>query len=70
MTIEDMHYDVLQKLSKIDSNKYKRLVVPEIDWMLNESQDIIIKNISQPRRVNALGFEINQRTIDRDWETS
>jgi hypothetical protein len=64
MTIREMHYDFKQKLNKIDSQKYRNLRVPEIDWKLNEAQEVYIKVIAEPRLRNGLGFEVNQRTID------
>lgn len=64
MTIRDMHYDFKQKLNKIDSQKYRNLKVPEIDWKLNEALEIFIKLVAEPRLRQSFGFEINQRTID------
>lgn len=64
MTVKEMHYDFKQKLNKIDSNKNRNLYVPEIDWKLNEAQELFVKIIAQPRVRKELGFEINQRTID------
>lgn len=64
MTISDMHYDFKQKLNKIDSEQYRNLRIPEIDWLLNEAQLIFVKNIAQPRVVQHTGFEISQRSID------
>lgn len=64
MTIEEMHYDFKMKLNKIDSQQYRNLRIPEIDWLLNEAQEILIKNIAFPRVINHLGFETTQRTID------
>lgn len=64
MTIEEMHYDFKKKLNKVDSNQNRNLLIPEIDWALNEAQEIFIKLIVQPRVVNHLGFEKNQRTRD------
>jgi len=64
LTAREMHYDFKQKLNAIDSQKYRNLKVPEIDWKLNEAQEIIVKTIAQPRSKSALGFEINQRSID------
>lgn len=59
-----MHYDFKQKLNKIDSQKYRNLQIPEIDWKLNEAQEVFVKIIAEPRFNNLLGFEVNQRTID------
>lgn len=63
MNAREMHYDFKQKLNKIDSQKYRGLKVPEIDWKLNEAQDIFIKAVAEPRLASQLGFEKNQRTI-------
>ena len=52
------------KILKIDSQKYRNLIVPEIDWKLNEAQEAFVKIIAEPRLKSQLGFEINQRTID------
>lgn len=64
MNAREMHYDFKQKLNKIDSQKYRNLLVPEIDWKLNEAQEVFVKAIAEPRYRSQLGFEINQRTID------
>lgn len=64
MTIKEMHYDFKKKLNKIDSQQYRNLLVPEIDWVLNEAQELFVKMVAKPRRRSYLGFELNQRTID------
>lgn len=64
MTVRDMHYDVKKKLNKIDSQQYRNLRIPEIDWSLNEAAELFVKMIAQPRLRNHLGFETSQRTID------
>jgi hypothetical protein len=64
MTVREMHYDFKQKLNKIDSQKNRDLYVPEIDWKLNEAQELFVKMIAQPRYAKELGFEYNQRSID------
>lgn len=64
MTTREMHYDLKQKLNKLDSQKNRNLLVPEIDARLNEAQEIFVKVIAEPRYKSQLGFEINQRTID------
>lgn len=64
MNAREMHYDFKQKLNKIDSQKYRNLLVPEIDWKLNEAQDVFIKMIAEPRFAKQIGFESNQRTIE------
>lgn len=64
MTIRDMHYDFKQKINKIDSQQYRNLKVPEIDWKLREGLDVFIKLIAEPKFRTNLGFETSQRTID------
>lgn len=64
MNIQEMHYDFKQKLNKIDSQKYRNLLVPEIDWKLNEALGILIKAVAFPRQNRIIGFEINQRIKD------
>ena len=59
-----MHYDFKKKLNKVDSQKYRNFLIPEIDWVLNEACELYIKFIAEPRLRNHLGFEVNQRTID------
>lgn len=64
MVTREMQYDIKFKLNKIDSQQYRNLRIPEIDWAINEAEDIFVKSIAQPRISNYLGFEANQRTID------
>lgn len=64
MNAREMHYDFKQKLNRIDSQKYSNLLVPEIDWKLNEAQEVFVKMVAQPRLKDQFGFEINQRTIN------
>lgn len=64
MNVEEMHYDFKQKLNLIDSQRFEGLVVPEIDWKLNEAQELFCKMIAQPRNYSVSGFESSQRTID------
>jgi hypothetical protein len=59
-----MHYDFKQKLNKVDSQRIRNLEVPEIDWKLNEAQEIFVKVIAQPRIATSISFEFNQRIID------
>ena len=59
-----MQYDIKFKLNKIDSEQYKNFRIPELDWAINEAEEIFVKSIAEPRTSNYLGFEINQRTID------
>lgn len=64
MFIEDMHYDFKKKFNKIDSNQNRNLLVPEIDWALNEAQNIFLDLIAAPRKPSLHGFEKTQKNID------
>jgi len=54
MDIRAMHYDFKKKLNKLDSANYRNLLVPEVDWALNEAQDIIVKRASASGRLDAI----------------
>ena len=65
MDIENMHYSFKRKLNKLDSNGNRNLLVPEIDWTLNEAASLFVKMIAMPRtREKVLGFESDQRSIE------
>lgn len=66
MTIKEMHYDFKKKLNKVDSQQYRNLLIPEIDWVLNEAQNVFIDIVSEPRlRLRTQnGFETSQKNID------
>lgn len=59
-----MHYDFKKKLNKVDSQQNRNLLIPEIDWAINEAFELFVKMIAQPRSKSYLGFEMNQRSID------
>ena len=63
MTIQNMHYDFKLKINKLDSQKWRNLKIPQIDWLLREAETMLIKSIAMPRFKNGLGFEINKRNI-------
>jgi len=58
MTIAEMHYNFKKKLNKLDSQQYRNLLVPEVDWALNEAQDILVR-----RAVSAGGDLGGVRTL-------
>lgn len=64
MSIKNMHFEYKKKLNKIDSQQYKNLKIPEIDWVLNEAAELLVKMVAEPRLRNHLGFETSQRSID------
>lgn len=64
MNVKEMHYDFRMKFNKIDSQQNRNFTIPEVDWMLNEAQELFIKMVAEPRVKNHLGFETNQRSVD------
>jgi hypothetical protein len=64
MTAKEMHYDFKRKFNKVDSQNNRNFLVPEIDSLLNEAEEIFIKLIAEPRTKNNLGFETSQRSTD------
>lgn len=65
MTIEEMHYDFKMKLNKLDSKQRRNFLIPEIDWLLNEAQELFVKSVAAPRGKDAvMGFERTQRSMD------
>jgi len=64
MNIQEMHYDFKMKLNKVDSQQYKNLRIPEIDWVLNEAAELFVKMVAEPRTRTYLGFEKSQRNTD------
>lgn len=63
MEIEEQHYDFKMKLNKIDSQQYRNLIIPQIDWLLNEAQELFVKMVAQPRIAIHYGYEIGTRTL-------
>ena len=64
MVTREMHYDFKRKFNKIDSQKNRNLLVPEIDWYLNEAAELFVKKVAEPKTYNGLGFETSQRITD------
>ena len=64
MQSREMTYDFKIKANKGDSNQRRNWSQPQIDWFLNEGQELFIKRIAQPRKYDGRGFETNQRSID------
>lgn len=62
MLVHELHYDFKQKINRLDSQQYRNLRAPEIDWLLNEAQLFIIKTVLHPKMRPML--ELNNRTID------
>lgn len=59
-----MHYDFLLKLDKVASNQNKNFNTAEIDWFLNEAQEMFKKQRLFSNNIKQLGFENSQKRID------
>lgn len=64
VAIEKLHYLFKRGVNKIDSQRNRNFLIPEIDLYLNEAYLILIKTIAKPRQFRGLGFEINSRTTN------
>ena len=64
MQVEDMIYEFKAQLNALDSNKYRGLQIPEIDWALNRAQALLVTSISNPRMFVGTAFDLTQRSID------
>ena len=64
MDVREMHYEFKLKLNKIDSNDYSNIIIPEVDWYLNEAQDIFVKQRYGISNAKRQGFEVTQKRID------
>jgi len=64
MTVQEMHYDFKIKFNKLDSNVYRDFQVPEIDWLLNEAQEVFLKQRYGINNTTQKGFEGSQKRID------
>ena len=60
MNIREMHFDFKMKFNKLNSHKEKSFQVLEIDWLLNEGQDVFIKKRLESSLYKKSGFEFNQ----------
>jgi len=59
-----MHYEFKLKLNKVDSMDYNNFLAPEIDWYLNESQEVFIKQRYGNKNNHGTGFEVTQKRTD------
>lgn len=64
MNIQDMHLDFKIKVNKIDSQQFAGLLVPQIDWLLNEAQEIFIKTRLGINNIYQKGLEASQKRIE------
>ena len=63
MPIENMHQDFRMKMNAVDEEKYYDFTIPEVDWLLNEAYENLIRRALFPLHRQQLEG-IGQRTID------
>lgn len=64
MIIEEMHYDFKVKIDKVDSLVRDDFNVVEIDWLLNEAQEVFVKQRYGGNNPHRTGFEETQKRIE------
>lgn len=64
MVAKEMLYYFKLRLNKIDSQQYRNIKVPQLDLLLNEAANLLIKWIAQPRQKDVRGFELSHRNIE------
>lgn len=64
MTITEMQYDFRFKVDKVDSLSQEDFTVAEIDWLLNEAQNVLVKQRYGTTNAKRQGFESTQKRID------
>lgn len=64
MTALEQHYDYKLKIDKIDTLDVDNMLPAEIDWILNEAQEILIKQRYGGNNSKKLGFEESQKRTD------
>lgn len=63
-TIEEMHYDFRLKCDRVDSLTNQDFNPAEIDWLLNEAQEVILKTKYSINNTYRAGFESTQKRYD------
>lgn len=64
LNTQELHYDFKLKLDKIDSLSMPDFNIAQIDWLLNEAQDVFTKQRYQINNVYQSGFEASQKRYD------
>lgn len=64
MTVEEMHYDFLFKMDRVHSQSKEDFNPAEVDWLLNEAQNVYIKRHYSGMGGKLPSFEFDQKRID------
>lgn len=63
-SVQELHYDFLLKIDKVASFSREDFSAAEIDWLLNEAQDVLVKTRYTGNNFSKTGFEVTQKRID------
>lgn len=64
MYVKEMHIEVNQAIQKIAANRTRKLLDPEVDWLLNKHMGRFIESRVTPKADGSGGYEIKQFDID------
>lgn len=64
MYVKEMHIEVNQSIQKIAANTTRKLLAPELDWLLNKNMGRLVYKYVTPRKDGSGGFELVQFGID------
>lgn len=64
MTVTELHYDFKLKVDKVDTLTKEDFNAAEVDWLLNEAQELLIRRRMGQNNNKVQGFEGNQKRID------
>ena len=64
MTVQEMLYDFDLKIDKVASLANPDFNLAEKEWLLNEGQNVVVKQRYGPNNVYRAGFEVIQKRVD------
>lgn len=64
MTIREAHYAFKLAMDRVDTNSQSNFLKGEIDYFLNEAQNVFLKTRSGTNNQKQKGFEASQKRID------
>lgn len=64
MYVKEMHIEVSMATQKMGSNKTRKLLDPEIDWILNKNMQRFIQSRVTPRKDGSGGYELDAFNTD------
>ncbi len=64
MTVKELHYDFKLKTDKVDTLTKEDFNAAEVDWLLNEAQELLLRRRMGQNNAKVQGFEGIQKRID------